>query len=134
MKNAEVLNDVFISVLTGKGSRHTAQVAEGKNKGYKNEEPPTVGEDQVQDYLRNLKVCKSVGPNEIHPRDPRELADEVAKPLSIIFENLCQSGEVLADWKSGNITRGLQAGQSQFCAYQDHGTDPPGNSAKAHGK
>ncbi|PKU37294.1 rna-directed dna polymerase from mobile element jockey-like [Limosa lapponica baueri] len=67
MEKAEVLNDFFTSVFTGKGSNHTAQVAEGKNTVYENEELPTVGEDQVQDHLRNLKVHKSMGPDEIHP-------------------------------------------------------------------
>lgn len=45
MKKSEVLNDFFVSVFTGKS--HTAQVVKGKGMVWEDEEPPTVGEDQV---------------------------------------------------------------------------------------
>jgi len=34
----------------------------------------------------------------------RELVNEVAKPLSVMFEKLWQSGEVPTEWKKENIT------------------------------
>ncbi|KFV01272.1 hypothetical protein N339_12285, partial [Pterocles gutturalis] len=65
------------------------------------------------DHLKNLKVHKSMGPDEVHPWVLRELADEVAKPLSIIFRKLWQSNEVPTDWKRENINSIFKKGNKE---------------------
>ncbi|RMC15948.1 hypothetical protein DUI87_08155 [Hirundo rustica rustica] len=45
-----------------------------------------------------------MGPDGIHPRVMRELADELAKPLSIIYHQSWLTGEIPDDWKLANVT------------------------------
>ncbi|PKU34768.1 ubiquitin carboxyl-terminal hydrolase 4 [Limosa lapponica baueri] len=61
---------------------------ESKDRDWGNEVLPIIGEDQVQDHLKNLNIHKTTGPNKMHSR---VLADTVAKPLSMTFENSWQS-------------------------------------------
>ena len=45
-----------------------------------------------------------MGPDELHPRVLRELADVVAQTFSIILQKSWQTGNVLVDWRLTNVT------------------------------
>ncbi|KAF4801142.1 hypothetical protein TURU_037745 [Turdus rufiventris] len=59
---------------------------------------------RVRELLSYLDVHKSMGPDGIHPRVMRELADELAKPLSVIYQQSWLTGEVLDDWELASVT------------------------------
>ncbi|KFQ26928.1 RNA-directed DNA polymerase from mobile element jockey, partial [Mesitornis unicolor] len=65
------------------------------------------------EQLKNLKVYKSLGPDNIHLWVLRELAYEVAKLLTMIFERSWQSGEIPDDWKKGNVMAIFKKGKKE---------------------
>ena len=71
-----------------------------------------ISENQVCDHLQNPNTDKPMDPNEMHPRVLRELADVVAKPLSMISEN---GSQVSGVWKKGNIIPIFKKGKRDDC-------------------
>jgi len=56
---------------------------------------------------------KSMGPDWIHPRALRELAEELARPLSIIYQQPWLTGEVPDEWRITNVTPIYKKGQKE---------------------
>jgi len=69
--------------------------------------------DQVTDHLSNLDTHKFMGPNGMHPRVLKELAEVIAEPISIIFERPWRIGEVPEDWRKVNVTPVLKKGKKE---------------------
>ncbi|CAM4321681.1 unnamed protein product [Lepidochelys kempii] len=58
---------------------------------------------EVEAKLKQLNGTKSGGPDNLHPRILKELAQEIASPLARIFNESVNSGVVPYDWRIANI-------------------------------
>ncbi|GAB0204772.1 mitochondrial enolase superfamily member 1 [Grus japonensis] len=54
-----------------------------------------------------------MGSDGMHPQMLRELADVIARPLSIIFERSWRTGEMPEDWRKANVTPVFKKGKKE---------------------
>ncbi|PKU34200.1 hypothetical protein llap_15501 [Limosa lapponica baueri] len=74
---------------------------------------PIIQEEVVNDLLMHLDTHNSMGLDGIHPRVLRELAGELTKPLSIIYQQSRSTGEVPDDWRVANVTPTYKKGRKE---------------------
>ena len=64
----------------------------------------TITTNTVLEKLKKLRVDKSPGPDQIHPRVIKEAASELAPALAVIFNKSVSSGQVPCQWRNSIIT------------------------------
>lgn len=57
----------------------------------------------LSDLVHHSDRHKSTGLGRIHQRVLQELAEGLTEPISIIYQQLCLTGDVPPDWKSVNV-------------------------------
>jgi len=75
--------------------------------------PPIIQEEAVNNLLCHLDNHKSMRRDGIHPRVLKELAEELAKPLSIIYQQSWLTEEVPGDWRIASVTPIDKKGQKE---------------------
>jgi len=92
-EKADVLNVLFTSVFnsqTGYSQGSQTSVLEDREGEWN--KPLIIQEEEVNNLLCHLDTYQSMGPDGIHPRVLRELAQELAKTLSIISQQSWLTG------------------------------------------
>ena len=100
------------------------------NKNEHNQVPPldrsapfmndiVISKDGVIKLLKGLNPSKASGPNELHPRDLKELATELGPVFAHRFQQSMDTGEIPKEWSLANICPLFKkSGRSLACNYR----------------
>ena len=66
--------------------------------------------------LKNLKPGKAAGPNKLKPLLLKELRDEIAPIIKVIFEKSLQTGKLPSEWVTANVMPVFKKGDKSLAA------------------
>ncbi|CAM1307199.1 ARSA (predicted) [Pycnogonum litorale] len=101
-EKANTLNDFFRSVFTVENPGPLPDPPE-----YEVREELThikIQQTSLKKILENLKPDKAPGPDGIPPRILAKSAEQIAYPISILYQRSLDSGTTPAEWKKANVT------------------------------
>ena len=101
-EKSATLNDFFSSVFTNENLNEVPI----KTQQLDDTQHIDTAEISIQDMallLKKLKPDKSPGTDQIHPRILKECADNLAKPLKLLFDLTMKTGNLPAEWKQAEV-------------------------------
>ena len=100
-EQAQILNEFYSSVFTTGGTsvEQRGECWEGRQL-----DDIIITESKVISVIEGLKVDSACGPDGIPPRVIKELKDELAKPLAILFRKSLDTGKIPDDWRLAEVT------------------------------
>lgn len=84
-------------------------------------------QQRIRFETKERESIQTIGPDEMHLMDHRELADDIAQPLSIIYEKSWQYGKVL---ERGKTKPSLKEGKKEGIIGQSSLTFVPSKIAQ----
>ncbi|XP_070560222.1 uncharacterized protein [Ptychodera flava] len=116
----DVLNTFFVSVFTNEDTSHMPESiimfnGEDQDRLVK----INVTEDDVAKKLSQLHPSKAPGPDKVSPRILITVAQQITKPLTLLFNHSLSTGEVPNDWRRANVTPVFKKGKSLMLATTD---------------
>ena len=72
--------------------------------------------DMVKKELLCLNTNKSTGPDDLHPRLLKELAEHIAEPIAILFNKVLEDSKLPRDWKMAYISAIFKKGSRSLPA------------------
>lgn len=108
---AQTLNDQYIKTFT---KEDLTSIPPFHQKPIKSEYLSRVvfTDDIVLKKLTELRTDKTPGPDGLHPRILKEVAEQIAHPLAIIFDLSIASSTVPSQWKKANVCPIFKKGSS----------------------
>ena len=100
LQKAEVLQSFFSSVFTREGDDPPPNMAP---KCEHSINTVLVTEEEMVKRLSALKISSAPGPDKLHPRVLRELANVLARPLTLIFRKSMATGKIPSAWKVAEV-------------------------------
>jgi len=101
---ATALQDFFSSVYTTETNIAFERLSNRLDDNTKKHSDFVLTQEDILNRLAKLKIDKSPGPDQLHPRILYETRDVIAYPLLLIYNKSLETGKLPGDWKLAEVT------------------------------